>query len=45
MLENGVDYIIRDLISEIEIILKYRLEYDNWTLVIDNLDKLLGGKI
>lgn len=35
-----IKYIIRDLISGIEIILKYRLECDNWTFVIDNLDKL-----
>lgn len=35
-----IKYIIRDLISGIEIILKYRLECDNWAFVIDNLDKL-----
>ena len=35
-----IKYIIRDLISGIEIILKYRLECDNWTFVIDDLDKL-----
>lgn len=35
-----IKYIIRDLISGIEIILKYRLECDNWAFVIDDLDKL-----
>ena len=35
-----IKYIIRDLISGIEIILKYRLECDNWTFVINDLDKL-----
>ena len=35
-----IKYIIRDLISGIEIILKYRLICDNWTFVIDNLDNL-----
>ena len=35
-----IKYIIRDLISGIEIILKYRLMCDNWTFVIDNLDNL-----
>ena len=35
-----IKYIIRDLISSIEIILKYRLECDNWAFVIDDLDKL-----
>ncbi len=43
-LNNGnrytIKYIIRDLISGIEIILKYRLECDNWTFVINDLDKL-----
>ncbi len=35
-----IKYIIRDLISGIEIILKYRLECDNWAFVINDLDKL-----
>ena len=35
-----IKYIIRDLISGIEIILKYRLECENWTFVINDLDKL-----
>lgn len=39
-----IKYIIRDLISGIEIILKYRLQCDNWTFVVDNLDKISMDK-
>ena len=39
-----IKYIIRDLISGIEVILKYRLECENWTFVINDLNKMTKEK-
>lgn len=37
-------YLVRDLISGVEIIFKYRLQLDNWTFIVEKLDVITMDK-